>query len=290
MGMAFRNTKTTYSTQKGAAYLPKILIYAVLTALALIYIFPFFWMIVTSVKPDKELMAWPPTLIPHGLQLNNYPDALTYIPFFSYVKNTLLYCLGSVIGAILSCTLAAYGFSRIKWPERDKVFLLVLSTMMLPTQVTMIPMFIVFTKLGWVGTLKPLIVPAFFGVPFFIFLLRQFFMGIPFELSDAAKIDGCSEFRIFYNVILPLVKPAIATVALFQFLGAWNDFMNPLIYLNSEAKFTISIGLQMFVGRVGTKWGMLMAASTVVTIPIIVLFFFTQRTFIQGIAMTGIKG
>ena len=290
MDTTLNNIKMKYSAKKGASHIAKILIYVVLTALALIYLFPFFWMIITSVKPDKELMAWPPTLIPHGLQLSNYPDALTYIPFFTYIKNTLVYCFSSVIGAILSCTLAAYGFSRIKWPERDKIFLLVLSTMMLPTQVTMIPMFIVFTKLGWVGSLKPLIVPTFFGVPFFIFLLRQFFMGIPFELSDAAKIDGCSEVRIFYNVLLPLVKPAIATVALFKFLDSWNDFLNPLIYLNDEAKFTISIGLQMFVGRVGTKWGMLMAASTVVTIPIIVIFFFTQKTFIQGIAMTGIKG
>ena len=235
-------------------------------------------------------MAWPPTLLPHGLQLRNYPDALTYIPFFTYVKNSLIYCLGSVIGAIFSCTLSAYGFSRISWPERDRLFIFVLCTMMLPSQVTMIPVFVFFAKLGWIGSLKPLIVPAFFGSAFYIFLLRQFFMGIPFELSDAAKIDGCSEFKIFYTILLPLVKPAIATVALFQFLGAWNDFMGPLIYLNDEARYTISIGLQMFVGRVGTKWGMLMAASAVVTVPIIVLFFFTQKTFIQGIAMTGIKG
>jgi multiple sugar transport system permease protein len=264
--------------------------YLVLSVLAVVFAFPFFWMIITSIKPDHELMAWPPTLIPHGLQLNNYPDALTYIPFFTYVKNSLIYCLGGVIGAVLSCTLSAYGFSRVAWPERDKLFVLVLCTMMLPAQVTMIPLFIIFSKLGWVGTLKPLIVPAFFGAPFYIFLLRQFFMGIPFELTDAAKIDGCSELRIFISVLLPLVIPAITTVSLFQFLGAWNDFMGPLIYLNDEAKFTISIGLQMFVGRVGTKWGMLMAASAVVTIPIIILFFFAQKTFIQGIAMTGIKG
>ena len=290
MDIALNTNKTKLRTQKGASNIGKIFIYAILTALALIYIFPFFWMIVTSVKPDKELVAWPPTILPHALQLRNYPDAFNYIPFFTYLKNTLLYCSGTVLGSILSCTLAAYGFSRIKWPERDKIFLLVLCTMMLPGQVTMIPVFIIFKKLAWVGTLKPLIIPSFFGAAFFIFLLRQFFMGIPFELTDAAKIDGCTELKIFYKIMLPLVKPAIATVALFQFLGAWNDFMGPLIYINEDVKYTLSVGLQMFVGRVGTQWGMLMAVSTVTTVPIIILFFFTQKTFIQGIAMTGIKG
>jgi multiple sugar transport system permease protein len=268
----------------------KILLYMVLTTLAIIYLFPFLWMIITSLKTEKEVMAWPPTLIPHTLQLSNYPDSLTYIPFLTYVKNTLIYCFGSVFGVIISSTLAAYGFSRIKWPERDKIFILVLSTMMLPMHVTMIPKFVLFSKIGWIGTLKPLIVPFFFGEAFYIFLLRQFFMGIPYQLSDAAKIDGCSELRIFHSILLPLVKPAIATVALFQFLTAWNDFLYPLIYLNEEAKFTVSVGLQLFLSRVESKWGMLMAASAVVTIPIIVLFFFTQKSFIQGIAMTGIKG
>lgn len=262
----------------------------ILILCGLLFLFPFVWMVTTSLKPNAQIFKFPPEWIPHPFMWGNYPKALTYIPFFAYLKNTLLLCVSTLIGTVLSCTLVAYGFSRIKWPGRDVLFLVMLSTMMLPSQVTMIPMFIVFKHLGWVNTFKPLIVPSFFGSAFYIFLLRQFFMTIPFELSDAAKIDGCSEWRIFLQIILPLAKPAIATVALFQFLGAWNDFMGPLIYLNDQTKYTISLGLQQFVSSFGTQWGYLMAASTVFTIPVIILFFFTQKTFIQGIAMTGIKG
>lgn len=262
----------------------------ILILCGLLFLFPFVWMVTTSLKPNAQIFKFPPEWIPHPFMWGNYPKALTYIPFFAYLKNTLLLCVSTLIGTVLSCTLVAYGFSRIKWPGRDVLFLVMLSTMMLPSQVTMIPMFIVFKHLGWVNTFKPLIVPSFFGSAFYIFLLRQFFMTIPFELSDAAKIDGCSEWRIFLQIILPLAKPSIATVALFQFLGAWNDFMGPLIYLNDQTKYTISLGLQQFVSSFGTQWGYLMAASTVFTIPVIILFFFTQKTFIQGIAMTGIKG
>lgn len=225
-----------------------------------------------------------------GLELKNYSKGLTFIPFVQELKNTLIISLFSVIGTILSCSLVAYGLAKIDWKGRNTLFIIVLSTMMLPAQVTMIPVFAIFVKLGWIDTFLPLIVPTFLGSPFFIFLLRQFFMGIPKELSEAARLDGCSEFDIYRRVVMPLSKPALATVGLFTFMGAWNDFMGPLIYLVNESKYTLSLGLAMFTGQYGNEYGMLMAVSTVVTIPIIVMFFFTQKTFIQGMTMSGIKG
>lgn len=225
-----------------------------------------------------------------GLEWQNYKNGLTFIPFVQELRNTLVVSLCSVLGTILSCSLVAYGLAKIKWRGRNALFIIVLSTMMLPAQVTMIPVFSIFVKLGWIDTFLPLIVPSFLGNAFFIFLLRQFFMGIPQELSEAAKLDGCSEFDIYRRVIMPLSKPALATVGLFTFMGAWNDFMGPLIYLVNESKYTLSLGLAMFTGQYSNEYGMLMAVSTVVTVPIIVLFFFTQRTFIQGMTMSGIKG
>ena len=225
-----------------------------------------------------------------GCQWSNYTRGLTFIPFFQELRNTLTIALCCVFGTLLSCSLVAYGLSKIEWRGRGPLFIIMLSTMMLPGQVTMIPVFAIFVKLGWVDTFLPLIVPAFLGSPFFIFLLRQFFMGIPKELSEAAKLDGCSEFDIYRRLILPLSKPALATVGLFTFIGSWNDFMGPLIYLVNESKYTLSLGLAMFTGQYSSEYGMLMAVSTVVTIPIIILFFFTQRTFIQGMTMSGIKG
>jgi multiple sugar transport system permease protein len=236
--------------------------------------------------PKNTQLSSPPI----RLYWENYPRALTYIPFFLYVKNTLVLATLAVIGTILSCSMVAYSFSRIRWPGRDICFFILLATMMLPGQVTMIPVFMIFKWLGWVGSIKPLVVPAFMGSAFFIFLLRQFFISIPHELSDAGKIDGCSEFAIYWRLVLPLSKPALATVGLFTFMGSWNDFMGPLLYLNDETKYTLSLGLQQFVSQHGAEWSMLMAASTVMTVPIIILYFFAQRTFIQGITLTGIKG
>lgn len=225
-----------------------------------------------------------------GCQWSNYTRGLTFIPFFQELRNTITIALFCVFGTLLSCSLVAYGLSKIDWRGRGPLFIIMLSTMMLPGQVTMIPIFAIFVKLGWVDTFLPLIVPSFLGSPFFIFLLRQFFMGIPKELSEAAKLDGCSEFDIYRRIIIPLSKPALATVGLFTFMGAWNEFMGPLIYLVNESKYTLSLGLAMFTGQYGSEYGMLMAVSTVVTIPIIILFFFTQKTFIQGMTMSGIKG
>ena len=225
-----------------------------------------------------------------GFEWSNYTRGLVFIPFFQQLKNTLIISIFSVIGTLLSCSLVAYGLAKIDWKGRNTLFVIMISTMMLPAQVTMIPVFAIFVKLHWIDTFLPLIVPTFLGTPFFIFLLRQFFLTIPKELSEAARLDGCSEFGIYRRVIMPLSKPALATVGLFTFMGAWNEFMGPLIYLLDEKNYTLSLGLAMFTGQYGNEYGMLMAVSTVVTIPIIVLFFFTQRTFIQGMTMSGIKG
>lgn len=250
---------------------------------------PFYWLVCTSFKPDTQVFRSPPVWFPHPAMWTNYPRALTYVPFARYLLNTLVICALSVTGILLSSSLVAYSFAKIRWPGRNIVFFILLSTLMLPGQVTMIPVFTIFKTLHWIDTIKPLVVPSFLGSAFFIFLLRQFFMTVPIELSDAAKIDGCSELDIYWRIVLPLAKPALATVALFTFIGAWNDFLGPLIYLNDDTKYTLSLGLQQFVSQHGAEWSMLMAASTVMTLPIVILFFFAQRTFIQGITLTGIK-
>lgn len=222
----------------------------------------------------------------------NFGKAVRAMKLFpSYLKNTLILCVLTVIGTVCSSTLVAYGFARIDWPGRDKVFLVVLATMMVPFPVVMVPLFTMFKNFGWIGTLKPLWVPTFFAGAFNIFLLRQFFRTIPKDLSESARIDGCSELRIFWQIILPLARPAIAVVALFQFMGTWNDFLGPLIYLTEQKDFTLALGLQAYQSQSGgTQWHYLMAASSLVVLPVIVLFFLAQRTFIEGISMTGLKG
>lgn len=213
------------------------------------------------------------------------------VNFWTYMKNTAVIAVLAIIGTLLSCTPAAYGFARIRWPGRDLVFLLVLSTIMLPYQVTMIPLFLFFTEtLGWGDTFLPIVVPTFFANAFDIFLLRQFFRSIPEDLLDAARVDGAGEFRIFLQVVLPLSKPVLATITIFTFLWAWNDFLGPLLYLTNPEHFTLALGLQDFQGQRHVAWNQLMGASTVFTIPIIILFFFAQRTFIEGIKLTGTKG
>jgi multiple sugar transport system permease protein len=268
----------------------ELLAHIPLIALGICFALPFFWLISTSLKPDAEIFRMPPVWIPHPVIWSNYPRAMHYIPFALYTWNTLRICLFCVIGTTLSCSLVAYSLARLKWRWRNWIFYSLLATMLLPGQVTMIPTFIIFKWLGWIGTPLPLIIPSFFGNAFSIFLLRQFFMTLPQELSDAARMDGCSDWGIFWRILMPLSKPALATVGLFTFIGSWNDFLGPLLYLNDERTYTLSLGLQMFVGQHGAEWAMLMAASTVMTLPIVILFFFTQKTFIQGIAVTGMKG
>jgi len=224
------------------------------------------------------------------LRWGNYPRAIKSFPFLVYLRNSLIICIPVVLGTLISCTLAAYGFARLTWPGRDALFIFVLSTLMIPYIVTLLPMFLMFRAFGWIGTFLPLIVPAFFGNAFDIFLLRQFFRTLPAELSDAARIDGCNELSILWHIIVPLSRPALATVALMTFIWAWLDFMGPLVYLNDESMYTLALGLSAFLGRHAADWSGLMAAAAVVVMPIIILFFFAQRTFIKGIALTGMKG
>ena len=275
-----------------------VLLQIVLIVLSVLFVFPLLWMVSTALKPITETMRVPPVWIPSHVQWYNFKDAFTYgadklgyIPFLVYGRNTLILCILTVSGTVISSALAAYAFARLNWPGRDLLFGITLATMMIPFPVTMVPLFALFRTLGWIGTFKPLWIPSWFGSAFNIFLLRQFFASLPYELSEAARIDGCSEWSIFRMIILPLSRPALSVVALFTFMGTWNDFIGPLIYLLEQKTFTLSLGLQAYSSQNGgTQWNLLMAASTIVIMPIIVLFFFTQKQFIQGIAVTGLKG
>lgn len=263
----------------------------VLVFFGLFFALPLFWMLSTAFKTDPEVLTYPPKWIPNKLMWSNFPEAFVFVPFAAYLRNSAIVSTLSVFGTLLSCTLPAYAFARLQWRGRDPLFILVLSTIMLPYQVTMIPLYVIFNKIGWVNTLRPLIIPAFLGNPFFIFLLRQFFSGIPKDLSDSARIDGCTELRILGAIILPLARPALMVVALFQFLNSWNAFLGPLIYLNEERLFTVSLGLALMRSAYGlSRFSLIMAATSLFVIPVIILFFFAQRTFIQGITFTGIKG
>jgi multiple sugar transport system permease protein len=270
--------------------LRQLAIHAALIGVATMWVMPMVWMISTSFKTDTQIFTWPPEWIPRPFRWANYPEAVSYIPLMLYARNTVFVAAGAVAGAIFSCPLVAYGLARIPWKGRNVLFVITLATMMLPFQVTMIPLFVTFRHLGWLNTWLPLIVPSWFGSAFFIFLLRQFFMGIPQDLVDAARMDGATELGIYARIVLPLAKPALAVVALFQLLGSWGSFMAPLIYLNESRLYTISLGLQQYRSERSTEWGYLMVASTLTTLPVIIVFVFTQRTFIEGIALTGIKG
>ena len=267
------------------------LTYLVLIGLSCVFLIPFFWMLSTSLTEASKVIVRDREWIPHPFMWSNYYKALTVLPFHLFLKNTLIITICCIIGQTLSASLVAFGFSRMRFPGRNVLFIMVLSTMMLPVQVTQIPTFVIFTHLRWIDTLKPLIVPAFFGGgAFFIFLLRQFFMTIPSELEDAAKIDGCSPLGIYWNVALPLSKPALATVAIFSFMGHWNDFMGPLIYIQSMENKTLALGLNSFRSLHGTEYHLLMAASISVLLPVLIIFFCAQKYFVQGIVLSGIKG
>ncbi len=267
----------------------KTLQYILLITISLCFTIPFIWMLSSSFKDIGQIFKFPPSFLPDPFVFSNYKDAVSFIPFLKYLFNTLIICFGCIVGNVISASLVAFSFGVLKWRGRETFFKILLASMLLPPQVTMIPVFIIYKYLGSVDTYVPLILPAFLGAPFFIFLLRQFFLGIPEDLIEAAKIDGCSEWGIYWRIIMPLSIPALATVVLFSFIWAWTDFLTPLIYLQDPAKFTLSLGLQQFQESHSVEWGMLMAASSLITLPIIVLFFFTQKTFVQGIVTTGLK-
>jgi ABC-type glycerol-3-phosphate transport system permease component len=266
-----------------------VLRYLMLGFVAVLFLLPLYWMIASSLKPEYEIFALPPALWPNPPLWSNYLEALTVLPFDRYALNTVMIAIGSVIGHVLSCTLVAYGFARLRAPGKRVLFIILLATLMLPYPVVMIPQYIIFSRLNWVNSFKPLIVPTFFGNAFFIFLLRQFFLQIPVDLEDAARLDGANALQIIWYVILPIARPAIATVALFTFQFAWNDFLAPLIYLQDQSRYTLMLGLSFFRSSFEVNYAYLMAASLSVAAPVIVLFFLTQRTFVAGISLGSLK-
>lgn len=270
--------------------LRKVLGYSLAVIVAILFLLPLFWMISSSLKPDYQVLEFPPRWLPDPIRWANYPEALTYVPFGRYSLNTLFIAAMTILGHVLSCSVVAYAFARLRAPGKDVLFLILLATMMLPYPVTMIPIYIGFKTLGWVNSFLPLIVPAFFGSPFYIFLLRQFFLTLPPELEDAARVDGANTVQTLWHVILPLSKPALATVAIFTFQASWNDFLGPLIYLHDQSKYTVSLGLNFFRSSYDIRWAYLMAASLVTMLPVILVFFLAQRSFIEGITLTGTKG
>ena len=271
-------------------YIGRAFLYFLLIIISACFIIPFYWLLICSFKEPFELFEVPTRWIPRRIQFDNYIKMFGYIPFLRYLRNTMIIVIANMAGSVLSCSFIAYGFSCLNWKGRDKVFIVVLITMILPFQVVMVPLFMIFQRLGWIGTFLPLTVTCFFGNPFFIFLIRQFFLSLPKELNQAAKIDGASEFRIFAQIAIPLSRPVLATVAIFAFLRSWNDFIGPLIFLSSDKLYTLSIGAQMIRSRIQPNWELLMPLGVVMVLPVLVIFFLMQKYFIQGIAMSGIKG
>jgi ABC-type glycerol-3-phosphate transport system permease component len=263
--------------------------YVLLCLVAVLFLAPAVWMFSSSLKPDYEIFATPPSLWPAQPRWENYAEALTALPFGRFAINTLIIAAGSIIGHLLSCSLVAYGFARLRAPGKGFLFILLLSTLMLPYPVTMVPLFIIFAKLGLINSFAPLILPTFFGNAFYIFLLRQSFKQIPPDLEDAARIDGAGTLQVLWHIILPMARPAMATVAIFTFQAAWNDFLGPLIFLHDQSLYTLQLGLSLFRGAYNVQWAYLMASSLVVTLPVIALFFFAQRSFIEGVGFTGTK-
>lgn len=284
--------KQTLTVRKLVRRNRHLLNHILLALVSLPMMFPFYWMIATSLKTPYEVALNPPVLFPADPQFGNYPQALTFpgFPFLTFLRNTLFYAGTATIGTVLSCALVGYGFARFRFRGRDTLFLITLATMMVPSVITFVPTYVLFRSFGLVGTYAPLLAPTFLGNAFFIFLLRQFFMSLPCELSEAAKADGAGEARIFLQIMLPLVKAPLMVVAVFTFLWTWNDFFGPLIYLNDSSLYPLSVGLSAFRSRYVTRWELTMAASTISTLPVVILFFFTQRYFLSGITFTGLKG
>jgi multiple sugar transport system permease protein len=269
----------------------RTLVYLLCLLGSALMLFPLVWLVRSSVMDLGQIFIFPPEWIPRPWRLQNYPEALTTIPFLLYFRNTMTILIPSVLGTVVTAALAAYGFSRLRWPGRDVVFNILLTTLMLPYAVTLIPTFLLWARLDLINSFWPLIIPHWFGGGIFsIFLLRQFFNTLPKELDEAALIDGANPLQILWNIIVPLSRPALIAVGIFAALASWNDFLGPLIYLNDSRKFTLALGLAEFTGLYSSQWHLLMAASTVVILPVIVLFFFAQRYFIEGIALTGSKG
>lgn len=270
--------------------LTNLLGYLLLFVIALAFILPLYWMLSTALKGPDQMFEIPPAWIPNPVELDNFPEVFREVPFARFFLNTIFLVIVNVIGQVTSVSLIAYGFARLRFPGRSFLFLLMLSTLMIPYHVTLIPRFILFAELGWVNTYLPLTLPAFVGSPFLIFLVRQYMMSIPLDLDEAAYIDGATRFDVFWRIILPLSRPALVLVVVFTFVETWNDFLQPLIYLNDPNLFTVSLGLSFFQGARETNWNLLMAGSLLATIPPLILFFIAQRQLIGGISIEGLKG
>lgn len=266
------------------------LVLALLWGVAILFLIPLLWMLSSSLKPTYQIFETPPRWIPNPPRWENYSEALTTLPFALYIRNTAVITLLTIVGHLLSCTLIAYAFARLRAPGRDALFVVMLATMMLPYPVTMMPLYVIFNRLGWINTILPLTAPAFFGSAFYIFLMRQFFLTIPRDFEDAARIDGANTPQIIGRIMAPMAMPALATVTIFTFQATWNDFLAPLIYLQRPELYTVTLGLQFFRSTYTTNWAYLMAASLVTTLPVIVVFFAAQHYFIEGITLTGVKG
>ncbi|MCM0649645.1 carbohydrate ABC transporter permease [Clostridium swellfunianum] len=278
-----------YKSKSRMELIGKIIVFIILIAGAAFIMLPLVWMISTALKSDRELFI-NSSLIPQDWVWNNFPRAWKSAPFTIYLKNTLFITGMGVIGALISNSLVAYGFAKIDFKGKKVLFAMLLATMMIPGSVTMIPTYILFAKLKWIGTFLPLIIPPFFAGAFNVFLIRQFLMGIPNDYSEAAKIEGANEFMIYSRIILPLCKPVLTAIAIFEFNGKWNDFMGPLLYLTKEKMYTLQMGLRTFQSSNGMEWQMFMAASLIVLLPVVIIFFTLQNYFIEGVSMSGIKG
>jgi multiple sugar transport system permease protein len=264
--------------------LPKAVTYVVLAALSFLVLLPFAWMLISSLKTNQQLFTIPITWFVWPLHFGNYSQALSLIPFWSQLGNTVFLSVSTVLGTVLSCSFVAYGLARVDWPGRRPLFGLLLVTMLLPGIVTLVPTYVIFRDLGWVNTYLPLIVPTFLGTPFYIFLFRQFFLRIPESISEAARVDGASELRIYATIILPVSRPVIAAVAVLAFVQAWTDYLGPLIYLNKPSQWTLSLGLTAFLSKYSLQWNYMMAAAVVFTLPLIIIFFVFNKQFLRGIS------
>ena len=278
------------SRAKRKRVISKAFLYLILVLGAMIFLFPICWMLVTALKTREEVMTYPMQWLPEVPQWGNFARAITAFPILLYLRNTLFLVVFNLMGTVLSCTLVAYAFSRLRWPGRDVWFMVLLGTMMMPGVCTMIPSFIMYRNFGWIDTYLPLIVPSFTASAGNVFLIRQFFRTIPNELSESAKIDGASHLRIYSQIIMPLCSPVVVMVAVGTFMWTWNDFQGPLLYLNDNNLYTITYGLRTFQTQNSTDWSLLMAAALVISAPTIILFLSCQKYFIEGIVMSGLKG
>lgn len=265
-------------------------IYVVTAVLAVVFTFPFFWMVSSSVKPPYEMMAMPPKWIPSAIVFDNYTRPFTNLPFLLFYRNTIFVTLMGMLGVLLSSSLVAFAFARMRWPGRDKLFIVMLATLMVPNHVTLIPTYVFYSRLDWINTFLPLLVPEWTGSPFIIFLMRQYMMTIPLEMDDAARIDGCGWFRLYSRIIVPLSWPVVGVAAIYSFTYHWNAFERPLIYLNRLELFTVPLGMAVLKGRYASEFGSMMAMATLSVLPVLIVFFLAQRYFIQGVVVSGVKG